>query len=230
MPGTIPYAPDLEAALRRSTDFARASSHANAGAEHVLLALLDEPRAAETLRACKIKLDTLRQRLIACLDNQPVAEAGTELQATDTLQQVLSRAALHVEVSGAKEMTGAHVVVAVMAERCRAASFLQEQGAKREDAVAHVTRTTPPPPPPSAPQRVTVAEKGYVDLPSPEPSRSCGSIAGLANDACGITTSPPTRRSRASRVIPRCCGFIENTPNWREKARRKVRRMPYVRY
>ena len=31
LPGTIPYAPDLEAALRRSTDFARASSHAHRG-------------------------------------------------------------------------------------------------------------------------------------------------------------------------------------------------------
>ena len=230
LPGTIPYAPDLEAALRRSTDFARASSHANAGAEHVLLALLDEPRAAETLRACKVDLDTLRQRLIACLDNQPVAQAGTELQATDTLQRVLSRAALHVEVSGAKEMTGAHVVVAVMAERCRAASFLQEQGAKREDAVAHVTRTTPPPPPPPAPQRVTVAEKGYVDLPWPEAVQELRLNRRLGERCLWHYYETADEEIARVESDPLLLRIYENTPNWREKARRKVRRMPYVRY
>ena len=127
-------------------------------------------------------------------------------------------------------MTGAHVVVAVMAERCRAASFLQEQGAKREDAVAHVTRTTPPPPPPPAPQRVTVAEKGYVDLPWPEAVQELRLNRRLGGDASITTTSPPTRRSPASRAIPLLLRIYENTPNWREKARRKVRRMPYVRY
>ena len=230
MPGTIPYAPDLEAALRRSTDFARASSHAHAGAEHVLLALLDEPFAAVTLRACKVDFDALRQRLIACLDAEPLAEDGAELKTSDTLQRVLSRAALHVEVSGAEAMTGAHVVVAIMAERCRAADFLKEQGAKREDAVENVARTVVPAPPPPPPQRVTVSAKGYVDLPWPEAVKELRLNRRLGGRC--LYNYYETADEEIARIEsdPGLLRIYDDTPNWRDKMRRQVRHVPYVRY
>ena len=230
MSGTIPYAPDLEAALRRSTDFARAASHAQAGAEHVLLALLDEPRAAETLRACKVDLDTLRQRLVACLDGEPHAEDGAAPGVSDTLERILSRAALRVEASGAGAMTGAHVVVAIMAERCRAADLLKEQGAKREDAVAHVTGTTPLPPPPPAAVRVTVAEKGYVDLPWPEAVQELRLNRRLGERCLYNYYESADEEIARIESDPMLLRIYDDNPKWREKARRQVRRMPYVRY
>jgi Clp amino terminal domain, pathogenicity island component len=230
LPGTIPYAPELEAALRRSTDLARDMSHAQAGTEHVLLALLDEPRAVETLRACKVDLDTLRQRLAASLDGEPVAEGVTELKTTDTLQRVLSRAALHVEVSGAAAMTGAHVVVAIMAERCRAGDLLKEQGARREDAVAYVGRTTPPPPPSPAPARVTVADKGYVDLPFPEAVQELRLHRRLGGRSLYNYYESADEEIARVESDPMLLRIYENTPDWRDKARRKRREMPYVRY
>jgi hypothetical protein len=230
--GTIPYAPDLEAALRRSTELARELSHAKAGTEHLLLALLDEPRAVETLRACNADLDALKQCLARCLDGEAIAETGAELKSADTLERVLSRAALHVEVSGAREMTGAHVIVAILAERCRAADCLKEQGVKREDAVAHVTRSMAemPPEPQPEPKRVTVDEKGYVDLPFPEAVKELRLNRRLGGRC--LYNYYETADEEIARIEsdPMLLGIYDKRSDWRERARRKSRPMPYVRY
>jgi hypothetical protein len=226
------YAPDLEAALRRGTDLARELGHAKAGAEHVLLALLDEPSAVEALRACKADLAALKQCLARCLDDEAIAEAGAELKAADTLERVLSRAALHVEVSGAGETTGAHVVVAILAERCRAADCLKQQGVKREDAVAHVSRTlaeTPLAPQPE-PKRVTVEAKGYVDLPFPEAVQELRlkrRLGGRILYNYYETADEEIARIEADSMLLR---IWDKQPNWRERLQRKPRPMPYVRY
>jgi hypothetical protein len=224
--------PDLEAALRRAAGFAREVSHAQVGTEHVLLALLDEPCAAEMLRALQVDPDTLRRRLAECLDDEPLATEGAELQPTDTMQRVLARAALNVEASGAIEMTGAHVILAALGERCRAADFLQEQGVTRSDAVEYVRRTIIPPPlpAPEALQRVTVPEKGYVDLPFPEAVREL-ELERRLGGRC-LWDYYETADDQIARIenTDWLLDIYADKPDWREKLRRERRPVPYVRY
>jgi hypothetical protein len=227
-----PYAQDLEAALRRAAGFAREVSHAQVGTEHVLLALLDEPCAAAMLRALQVDRDTLRRNLAACLDDEPLATEGAELQSTDTLQRVLARAALNVQASGAIEMTGAHAILAIVGERCRAAGFLQEQGVARDDAVAYVRRTIIPPPPPAPEtlQRVAVPEKGYVDLPFPEAVRELDLERRLGGRC--LWNYYETADAEIARIESDSglLSIYDDKPDWRDKVRRRHRPVPYVRY
>lgn len=146
----MPYSADLHAALHRNIEIADEFGHAHAGSVHLLLALLDDRDAVETLRACNVNLDTLRTQLVTCLREEPPAEdpaqttaAGeTASRVTGTLLRVIARAGVHVQVSGAEKMTGAHVLVAMFSERCRASQLLQGQDMTRADALEHVSRST----------------------------------------------------------------------------------------
>lgn len=227
-----PYTSTLEAALRTGSQLARDLRHANVGTEHVLLSLLDEPRAAGMLQALKVDRDTLRQRLIACLDEEPLTEDGAKLQPTGTLQRALARAALYVEASGAEEMTSAHVLVAILSERCRAGQLLQEQGMTRAAAIEHVTRSTSeaPPKPDQKPERVVVSAKGYVDLPWPEAVEELRLESRLGGRC--LWHYYETAEEEIARIEndPMMRPLHDDTSDWRDKARRRVRRMPYVRY
>src|SRR6202000_2179409 len=55
-------------------------------------------------------------------------------------QRVVQRAAVHVQSSGRKEVTGANVLVALFSERdSHAVSFLENQGMSRLDAVDYIS-------------------------------------------------------------------------------------------
>jgi ATP-dependent Clp protease ATP-binding subunit ClpA len=144
MAGAISFGPDLDAALTRATDIARALSHARIGTEHALLALLDDPCSAEMLHALKVDQDTLRQALTNGLHDEPPA-MGAPPRPSDALQRVIARATQYVQISGVAEITGAHVILGMFAERCPAADLLQEQGVIRSDAVDYIKRTIKPP-------------------------------------------------------------------------------------
>jgi hypothetical protein len=148
------------------------------------------------------------------------------------MQRLLARAALNVEASGAIEMTGAHVILAALGERCRAADFLQEQGVTRSDAVEYVRRTIIPPPlpAPEALQRVTVPEKGYVDLPFPEAVREL-ELERRLGGRC-LWDYYETADDQIARIenTDWLLDIYADKPDWREKLRRERRPVPYVRY
>jgi len=65
--GHLPFTPDAEAALRRSSRLANTFAHQWIGTEHLLLALISghENSALRVLRTLKVDLDTLRVLLVA---------------------------------------------------------------------------------------------------------------------------------------------------------------------
>ena len=114
--------PDLQASLRQAIEEARKRRHEYLTLEHLLLALLDNPSAAEVLRACSANIDDLRKSLTNFIKDNTPQVAGTEdvdTQPTLGFQRVIQRAIMHVQSTGngKKEVTGANVLVAIFGEK-----------------------------------------------------------------------------------------------------------------
>jgi ATP-dependent Clp protease ATP-binding subunit ClpA len=136
-------AQELEVSLHMAFVEARQKRHEFITVEHLLLALLDNPSAAEVLRACAANIDELRKELAAFINEHTPTVAGTEeidTQPTLGFQRVIQRAILHVQSSGKKEVTGANVLVAIFGEKdSHAVYFLQRQGITRLDVVNFIS-------------------------------------------------------------------------------------------
>jgi ATP-dependent Clp protease ATP-binding subunit ClpA len=133
----------LEKAIHSALALANARRHELATLEHLLLALIDEPDAAQVMRACNVNLDELRKTLVDFVDDDLSTLVtdieGSEAVPTAAFQRVIQRAAIHVQSSGRSEVTGANVLVAIFAEReSNAAFFMQEQDMTRYDAVNYI--------------------------------------------------------------------------------------------
>jgi ATP-dependent Clp protease ATP-binding subunit ClpA len=113
-------AQELEVSLHMAFVEARQKRHEFITVEHLLLALLDNPSAAEVLRACAAKIEELRKELTNFVNEHTPRVEGTEdidTQPTLGFQRVIQRAILHVQSSGKKEVTGANVLVAIFGEK-----------------------------------------------------------------------------------------------------------------
>ncbi|MFZ5512441.1 MAG: ATP-dependent Clp protease ATP-binding subunit ClpA [Pseudomonadota bacterium] len=136
-------AQELEVSLHMAFVEARQKRHEFITVEHLLLALLDNPSAAEVLRACAANIEELRKELTAFINEHTPTVAGTEeidTQPTLGFQRVIQRAILHVQSSGKKEVTGANVLVAIFGEKdSHAVYFLQRQGITRLDVVNYIS-------------------------------------------------------------------------------------------
>jgi ATP-dependent Clp protease ATP-binding subunit ClpA len=134
---------ELEFSINLAFKEARSRRHEFMTVEHLLLALLDNPSAAEVLRACGANLDKLRRDLqIYIRENTPIlgSEDSRETQPTLGFQRVLQRAVLHVQSSGNKEVTGANVLVAIFNEQESQAVFLlKQQEITRLDVVNYLS-------------------------------------------------------------------------------------------
>jgi ATP-dependent Clp protease ATP-binding subunit ClpA len=133
----------LEQAIHSALALANARQHELATLEHLLLALVDEPDAAQVMKACNVDLDELRKTLVDFIDDDLATLVtdvdGSEAVPTAAFQRVIQRAAIHVQSSGRSEVTGANVLVAIFAEReSNAAFFMQEQDMTRYDAVNYI--------------------------------------------------------------------------------------------
>jgi ATP-dependent Clp protease ATP-binding subunit ClpA len=136
-------AQELEVSLHMAFMDARQKRHELITVEHLLLAMLDNPTAAEVLRACGAKFDTLRGELTQYIEEHTPTVAGTDevdTQPTLGFQRVIQRAMLHVQSSGKKEVTGANVLVAIYGEKdSHAVFFLHQQGVTRLDVVNFIS-------------------------------------------------------------------------------------------
>ncbi len=136
-------AQELEVSLHMAFVEARQKRHEFITVEHLLLALLDNPTAAEVLRACAASIDELRKALADFINAHTPTVAGTEeidTQPTLGFQRVIQRAILHVQSSGKKEVTGANVLVAIFGEKdSHAVYFLHQQGVTRLDVVNFIS-------------------------------------------------------------------------------------------
>jgi ATP-dependent Clp protease ATP-binding subunit ClpA len=134
-------AQELEVSLHMAFVEARQQRHEFITVEHLLLALLDNPSAAEVLRACAANIEDLRKSLSTFIkENTPMVSGTEEVDTQPTLgfQRVIQRAIMHVQStgSGKKEVTGANVLVAIFGEKdSHAVYYLHQQGVTRLDVV-----------------------------------------------------------------------------------------------
>src|SRR3989338_5601891 len=136
-------AQELEVSLHMAFMDARQKRHELITVEHLLLAMIDNPTAADVLRACGANLDDLRTELNNYIEEHtPTVDGLEEVDTQPTLgfQRVIQRAILHVQSSGKKEVTGANVLVAIFGEKdSHAVYFLHQKGVTRLDVVNFIS-------------------------------------------------------------------------------------------
>ena len=155
-------AQELEVSLHMAFVEARQKRHEFITVEHLLLALIDNPSAADALRACGAKPDTLRKDLTNFIDEHTPTVSGEDdidTQPTLGFQRVIQRAILHVQSSGKKEVNGANVLVAIYGEKdSHAVYFLQKQGVTRLDVVNFISHGIS-----KVPQQPKATQEGEVE-------------------------------------------------------------------
>ncbi len=137
------FSKDLELTISQSYKEARAKRHEFMTVEHLLLALIENPSAAQVLKACGADLKKLSDETRSIIEETvPILPADDERDTQPTLgfQRVLQRAVYHVQSSGKKEVTGANVLVAIFGEKdSHAAYLLQKQDITRLDVVNYIS-------------------------------------------------------------------------------------------
>jgi ATP-dependent Clp protease ATP-binding subunit ClpA len=137
------FAQSLEKTLHTALTNASERSHEYATLEHLLLALIEDPDAAQVMTACGVDLGELAEVVKQYLDQEyqslKTQEKGDPAP-TAGFQRVIQRAILHVQSSGKDTVTGANVLVALFSERdSYAVYFLQQQDMSRLDAVSYIS-------------------------------------------------------------------------------------------
>lgn len=134
----------LELTLNDAFRLARERRHELMTVEHLLVALLDNPDAADALRSCGLNFEQLKEELLSYIDRSTPKFGDTD-EAMDTqptlgFQRVLQRAVFHVQSSGNAEVTGANVLVAIFSEQeSQAVYLLNKQDISRLDVVNFIS-------------------------------------------------------------------------------------------
>jgi ATP-dependent Clp protease ATP-binding subunit ClpA len=165
-------AQELEVSLHMAFVEARQQRHEFITVEHLLLALLDNPSAAEVLRACAAQIDDLRKSLTHFIKDNTPQVAGTDdvdTQPTLGFQRVIQRAIMHVQStgSGKKEVMGSNVLVAIFGEKdSHAVYYLHQQCVTRLDVVnfiAHGIKKNDPPEPAKSNEAAAEGEEASAE-------------------------------------------------------------------
>ena len=214
-------AQELEVSLHMAFVEARQQRHEFITVEHLLMALLDNPSAAEVLRACSANGDDLRKSLLGFIkENTPTVGGSDEVDTQPTLgfQRVIQRAIMHVQStgSGKKEVTGANVLVAIFGEKdSHAVYYLHQQGVTRLDVVnyiAHGIKKNDPPEPakPSEGASGSESEKEEGDGKGSPLDQFTQNLNQLARD--GKIDPLIGREHEVERVIQILCRRRKNNP------------------
>jgi hypothetical protein len=127
------------ATMHRAHAYARQRKHQYATLEHLLLALIDDVDASAVMKACKVDLGALKEKLTNYIDNDLktlVIDGDDEPKHTAGFQRVVQRSAHYAEGRGRPNRTGAELLVAIFAEReSPAARLLSKQDMTRQDAI-----------------------------------------------------------------------------------------------
>ncbi len=207
-------AQELEVSLHMAFMDARQKRHEFITVEHLLLALLDNPSAAEVLRACGADIDRLRQQLgDFIMEHTPTVGGTDEVDTQPTLgfQRVIQRAILHVQSSGKKEVTGANVLVAIFGEKdSHAVYFLNQMHVTRLDVVNYISHGISKVPQDAAPrsdseEESDVAPASASALENYTQNLNAQALAGKIDPLIG-------RDEELERVIQILCRRRKNNP------------------
>jgi ATP-dependent Clp protease ATP-binding subunit ClpA len=206
-------AQELEVSLHMAFMEARQKRHEFITVEHLLLALLDNPSAAEVLKACATEIEELRKLLADfATEHTPVlSNEEADTQPTLGFQRVIQRAILHVQSSGKKEVNGANVLVAIFGEKdSHAVYFLHQKGVARLDVVnfishgiSKVPQATPGKPEGEAEAEQEPAAGGALE--SYTLNLNAQAVAGKIDPLIG-------RETELERVVQTLCRRRKNNP------------------
>ncbi|MBA3696307.1 MAG: ATP-dependent Clp protease ATP-binding subunit ClpA [Methylotenera sp.] len=206
-------AQELEVSLHMAFMDARQKRHELITVEHLLLAMIDNPTAAEVLRACGAKLEVLRTELSQYIEEHTPTVIGQEdvdTQPTLGFQRVIQRAMLHVQSSGKKEVTGANVLVAIFGEKdSHAVFFLHQQGVTRLDVVNFISHGVS-----------KVAENAKPEGMDPEVDAEAAPAGALENFTLNLNAQVAAgkidpligRSQELERVVQTLCRRRKNNP------------------
>ncbi|MES2771240.1 MAG: ATP-dependent Clp protease ATP-binding subunit ClpA [Pseudomonadota bacterium] len=207
-------AQELEVSLHMAFVEARQKRHEFITVEHLLLALLDNPSATESLRACGTDIEQLRKDLLKFVgEHTPVVPGEGEIDTQPTLgfQRVIQRAILHAQSSGKKEVNGANVLVAIFGEKnSHAIFYLQKQGVTRLDIVNFIAHGVS-----KVPQSPSRGEnEAETDGEQPSSSGPLESYATNLNTLAAQGQIDPLigREKELERVIQTLCRRRKNNP------------------
>ncbi|MDV2860256.1 ATP-dependent Clp protease ATP-binding subunit ClpA [Psychrobacter sp. CAM01] len=134
----------LEVSLRLAMTLARQKSHEYLTVEHLLLALLENTHAANTLTACNANISALRTELEAYINKHtPTVDADTEQspQPTQSFDRILQRAIFHVQsIGGGRLVEGSDILVSMFSEHDTYAVYLlKKQGISRLELTQYLS-------------------------------------------------------------------------------------------
>lgn len=122
---------------------ARDKHHEFVTVEHLLLAMLDNPSAAEALRACNVDIPALRKELEQFIDeNTPLIPENErrDVQPTLGFQRVIHRAVYSAQSSRKGEVTGDAILVAIFGEPdSHAVYYLSRHRVSRLDIINFIS-------------------------------------------------------------------------------------------
>ncbi len=212
-------AQELEVSLHMAFVEARQQRHEFITVEHLLLALLDNPSAAEVLRACAANIDDLRKNLGNFIrENTPVVPGNEEIDTQPTLgfQRVIQRAIMHVQSTsnGKKEVTGANVLVAIFGEKdSHAVYYLHQQGITRLDVVNFISHGITKTPQPKEQAKEEPQEQGEENAQAAQQGALEQFTTNLNASAKEGRIDPLIgRESEVERVIQVLCRRRKNNP------------------
>lgn len=134
----------LEVSLRLAMTLARQKSHEYLTVEHLLLALLENTHAANTLTACNANVSSLRSELEAYINKHtPTVDVDIEQspQPTQSFDRILQRAIFHVQsIGGGRLVEGSDILVSMFSEHDTYAVYLlKKQGISRLELTQYLS-------------------------------------------------------------------------------------------
>lgn len=161
---------------------ARDSHHEFVTVEHLLLAMLDNPSAADALRACNVDIPYLRRELEQFVaENTPLIPVGDEqrdVQPTLGFQRVIHRAVYSAQSSRKGEVTGDAILAAIFGEPdSHAVYYLSRHRVSRLDIVHYIAHG--------------IRKDGAAESSNPKQEDSSASAAPTENAAEGEDNAKP---------------------------------------
>lgn len=181
--GRIPLSANLMATLTRAAGYAGAQQHRELALEHLLLALTEDPDAAQVLSLSRIEIETLKGDVsshIGRMDDRVTESPVRDLRVSAELTEILQAATAAAE-GRRTEIDGAIVLAAIVGDgRSASAHLLRAHGLTFETAIralqmaqrsagqhAALPPATEPQPQPAAP---AVAQPAPQTATAPQPA------------------------------------------------------------
>ncbi|MCB0196781.1 MAG: ATP-dependent Clp protease ATP-binding subunit ClpA [Anaerolineae bacterium] len=203
----------LRQCLAGAVHEAQQRQHEYVTLEHLLLALTDDERAVEILRACAVDVKKLQHDLGSYLDeNMEKLPDGLDLEPEETMgvQRVLSRAVWHAQAAEQERLESGDILAALFEEPDSYARFvLEEQGASRLDVLNYISHGISRYDPDPAPE--LAGEETEAEAPVRDPLQAFTTdLVELA--AAGKIDPVIGRAAEMERTIQVLCRRLKNNP------------------